>query len=240
MKKITLIFTVLIVGNFTFGQSTKDNDKFSSFGIRVGYSVVQHLEPQIYGQNMTTQQQSVVSGALSGIETMNGVDLKAHYFFKNNLGVYLNLGFANSSNSIDYENEGEPFIQYQTDADFINSSLGIASRFQFDKVPANIIVGLNIGYYGYNIRYSNTANGEGQWYDGDYPILKVGIEALIQYRIFKGLSLFSELNYSTQFSVDGDNLTLEYTSDSGDFSNIVYKSPSMAALRISFGIGYDF
>lgn len=239
MKREILAIVFLLVGGLAYCQEANKDDS-NRLGIKVGYSVIQHLEPQIYGQNMSSQQLSTTSGVLSGLETMNGAHLKAHYFFKNNIGLNLNLGFGNSSNSVSFQNDGEPFIEYTTAADFVNVSLGVASRFEPEKLPASIIIGSNIGYYGYNIRYSQTANGNGQWYDGDYPILKVGFEALIEYRIWKGLNLFSEINYSTQLAADGDNLSLEYTSDSGDFSNIVYYSPSMAALRISFGIGYNF
>jgi hypothetical protein len=70
--------------------------------------------------------------------------------------------------------------------------------------------------------------------------LKFGIEALIEYKIYKGLVLFSEINYNSQLWVDGDDFHVEYTSDSGDYSQLTFKSPSMAAIRLAFGLGYNF
>lgn len=58
--------------------------------------------------------------------------------------------------------------------------------------------------------------------------------------MFKDFHLFSEINYSINLDVDTDNLYMEYTSDTGDFYNIVYNSPSMAAVRLTLGFGYNF
>lgn len=239
MKRIVLIISILLTGLTGFSQN-KNDTHFERFGIKVGYSIIQHLEPQIYGQNMNLSNNTVSGGTLSGVETMNGITTKAYYFFKNNLGVYFDLGFGNSSNSVNYENTGEPFIQYKTSADFNSQSIGVASRFLSEKVPVKIIIGTSIGRYGYNMSFSQTANGMGQWYSGSYDILKMGIEALVEYKLFKGLNLFSEINYSTQLAADSDNIYLEYSADDGAFYNIVYNSPSMAALSLTFGFGYNF
>lgn len=234
MKRSLFLLALLALATLTFAQTD------SRFGVKIGYSVIQHLEPQISGQSMTTQINSTEAGVLSGLETMNGIDLKVQYFFLNNLGVYANLGFGNSSNSVEFENPGDPFIQYQAAGSYVNASIGAAPRFSFGDVPANLILGTSIGYYGYEMDYSQTANGLGQWYTGTHQILKVGLEAMVEYEVFKGLNLFTELNYSTQLGVDGDNWDLQYTDDNGDFYSIVYNSPSLAALRLTLGLGYNF
>lgn len=239
MRQLILTIGLTCATLIVLGQQTNefDSDRFS---VKIGYSVFQHLEPQIYGQNQNTQSTTVFDGNLSGIQAMNGITVKTHYFFKNNIGLYFDLGFGNSSNSVHYENTGEPFIQYQTSADFNSQSLGVASRFSSEKIPVKMIIGSCVGRYGYNLSFSQTANEMGQWYDGSYKILKFGIEALVEYEIFEGFNLFSEINYSTQLGVDSDNIYMEYSSDSGDFYNIVYNSPSLAAIRLTFGIGYNF
>jgi hypothetical protein len=177
---------------------------------------------------------------LDGLETMNGINLKAYYFLKNNIGFYLNLGFGNSSNSVFYQNPGEAFNQGTTDADFNSQSLGVSYRFCPDNSSARLIIGNSIGRYRYHYSYSQTANDNGQWYDGSYDILKFGIEALLEFRIVKGFHLFSEINYSTQLAVDADDFVIDYSSDSGDYYKIELNSPSMAAIRMSFGASYYF
>lgn len=239
MKATVLIASILFISQITFSQKTDKTD-FDRFSFKTGYSTFQHLEPQIYGQNMNVENNTVFGGTLSGVETMNGITVKGHYFFKNNIGLYFDLGFGNSSNSIHYENTGEPFIQYQTSAYFNSQSIGIAGRFLSEKIPVNLIIGTSVGRYGYNMNFSQTTNELGQWYDGSYNILKFGFEALIEYKVYKGFNLFSELNYSTQLAIDGDNIELQYTADDGAYYDIVYNSPSMAAIRLTFGIGYNF
>lgn len=239
MKKISLAFVLVFSGILLSEQNTNEND-FNRYSFKIGYSVIQHLEPQIYGDNANNQSASVFGGNLSGLETMNGINFKAHYFFKNNIGVYINLGFGNSSNSVHYSNEGGPFVQYETSADYNSQSIGVASRFTFEKTPLNIILGTSIGRFGYNMSYSSTSDGTGQWYDGEYDILKFGIEALLEYNLFRDLNLFAGINYSIQLGVDSDDIYMEYTADNGDFYNIVYNSPSMAAINLSLGLGYNF
>ncbi|MCF8396470.1 MAG: hypothetical protein K9H06_21455 [Melioribacteraceae bacterium] len=239
MRNTILILLLVFFGSLLFGQNINNPNTYS-FSLKVGYSMIQHLEPQIYAQNMNTQQMLVSGGVLSGLETMNGINFKAYYFFKNNLGVYLDLGLANSGNSVNYQNEGEPFIHYETTANYNSQSIGAASRFSLKNIPVNIMLGTSIGRFGYSVSYSQTADEIGQWYEGTYEILKFGIETIVEYNIFKGINLFSEINYSSQLSVDSENIYLEYANDSGDLYNIVYNSPSMAAIRTSFGINYNF
>lgn len=238
-KQLLLTLGLLLAVNPLFGQKADDPD-FKRVSFKMGYSVIQHLEPQIYGQNVNSQVNAIQSGTLSGIETMNGVNLKLHYFFKNNMGVYMSADLANSSNSVFFENPEAPFVQYETSADFNSQCVGIASRFSTEKIPVNVILGTGIGRAGYNISYSYTENDVGQWYEGTYEILKFGMEVSVEYVVFKGLHLFSEINYSTNLDVDTDNIYLEYTSDNGDFYNIVYNNPSMAAVRLTLGLGYNF
>lgn len=156
------------------GQYAEDMD-FKRVSFKAGYSVIQHLEPQIYGQNTNRQINANQSDSLSGIETMNGVNLKIYYFFKNNLGVYVSADLANSYNSVFFQNTDGPFIQYQTSADFNSQFVGISSRFSTEKIPVNVIMGTSIGRFGYNLSYAYTNNDEGQWYEGTYEILKFGI-----------------------------------------------------------------
>jgi hypothetical protein len=159
MKKLYLLVGLLFIANLTWSQNSEDQ---TSFSIKAAYTVVQHLEPQIYGQHMGGQQMSAKGGTLSGMETMNGLSFKAHYFFPNNLGLYLDFVGANSSNSVEYQNDNEPFIQYQTSADFINPAIGVASRFSLAESAANLVIGSNVGYFRYNYSYSQTSNGLGQ------------------------------------------------------------------------------
>ncbi|MFO7810250.1 MAG: hypothetical protein R6V47_02620 [Candidatus Delongbacteria bacterium] len=239
MKKAGFFSVLLLSGILLLGQNINEQN-FNRYSLKIGYSVIQHLEPQIYGDNVNTQSVSVFDGNLSGLEAMDGINLKAHYFFKNNIGVYIDLGFGNSSNSVHYSNEGGPFVQYETSADYNSQSIGLASRFTFEKTPLDIILGTSIGRFGYNMSYSSTSDGTGQWYDGEYDILKFGIEALLEYNVFRDLNLFAGINYSTQLAVDSDDIYMEYTADNGDFYNIVYNSPSMAAINLSLGLGYNF
>ena len=50
----------------------------------------------------------------------------------------------------------------------------------------------------------------------------------------------SDRFYINQLGVDSNNIYMEYSSDSGDFYNTVYNGPSLAAIRLTFGIGYNF
>ncbi|HAF29512.1 MAG TPA: hypothetical protein DCG75_10735 [Bacteroidales bacterium] len=220
----------------TNGQESTHLD-FNHFSVKVGYSIIQHLEPQIYGENVNTNSASVLNATLSGLETMNGIDIKFHYFFENNIGFYLDLGFGNSENFTDFDNSGA-YTSFKTAADFNSQSIGIAAKFSSEKLPVRLILGTSIGRYGYNMSYTPTTGVNTLWYDGSHDILKLGIEALIEFNLFKGINLFSEINYSIQPWVDGDGFELQ--TKEGEYYDIVYNSPSMAAIRLTVGLGYNF
>jgi hypothetical protein len=224
---------------FVFSQ-TDANRKNGILDIKLGYSVIQHLEPQIYGNAALTLVGDVKDGSLSGFETMNGANLKIYKFFKNNLGVYADFGAGNSSNTVNFQNPDEPFVQYQNNADFINTSIGVAAKLSSESLPASLILGTNIGYFRYEADYSVLQGDNGLWFGGIFQTLKAGMEATIEYEIFKGFNVFSEINYSSQVAVDGDNFNLDNAGDDATYFQTSYISPSMAALRMTFGIGYNF
>lgn len=238
--KHQLISATLLLFTFPAIAQTSSED-FDRVSIKAGFSVIQHLEPQIYGVNQNTQSASTTyGGTLKGIETLNGFNFKVYYFLKNNIGFYFDFGAGLASNSVFYQNDTQPFIQYESKGDFNSQSLGVVARFTSEKIPVNLLVGTSIGRFGYTMSLSELSNGNGQWYDGTYDILKFGIEGMVEYRIFKGLNLFSEINYSTQLGVDADDFTIDYLSDNGAYYRIDYNSPSMAAIRITLGLGYNF
>ncbi len=173
-KQLLLTCGLLLAVNPLIGQYAEDM-YFKRVSFKAGYSVIQHLEPQIYWQNANRQINANQSDSLSGIETMNGVNLKIYYFFKNNLGVYVSADLANSFNSVFFQNTDGPFIQYQTSADFNSQFVGISSWFSTEKIPVNVIMGTRIGRFGYNLSDAYTNNDEGQWYEGTYEILKFGM-----------------------------------------------------------------
>lgn len=238
-ENIFIVLLSLLHIGFVFSQDETDR-KSGILDIKLGYSVIQHLEPQIYGNAALTLVGDVNDGSLSGFETMNGINFKVYKFFKNNLGLYADIGAGNSSNSVNFQNAGEPFVQYQNNADFINTSIGVATKFSSKSLPASLILGTNIGYFRYEASYSVLQGDNGLWYDGIFQTLKAGMEATIEYEVFKGFNIFSEINYSTQIAVDGDNFNLDNAGDDATYFQTSYISPSMAALRMTFGIGYNF
>ena len=69
-------------------------------------------------------------------------------------------------------------------------------------------------------------------------ILKLNLEFLAEYMVYRDFNIFTEINYSTQLDIDGDDLGLD-TSE-GDYYRIVYNSPTMAAIKTTIGFGYNF
>lgn len=231
MKKSVFTLALLLVVFSVFAQK-----EFKKFGIKAGFSVVQHLEAQIYGVNESTQQMDTFGGTLKGTDQMNGVDIKAYYFFENDLGIYTDIGFGYSENEVNYENASDFTIQEAT-TDFISISFGASAKVTPDKLPVNFIFSSGMGYYGYNMSYSTRVNEIGQWYDSNYQMLKFNIELLAEYMIYNDINIFTEINYSTQLW-EGDDWHLE--TDDGDYYMISLNSPSMAAIRTTIGFGYNF
>ncbi len=226
---------ILLFSSHLFSQSEVDH-----FSIKLGYMHVQHLEPAISGQNFSTNTDGIIGGGMSGLDGMNGLNFKFHYFFNNHLGVYADLEFANSDIQVNYQNGSQPFYVFSTHGDYMSQSIGVAGRFTQEDSPFNAYLGTSVGHFGYNYSMTNTADGSGLWYDGSHNILKFGIDAMVDFEIVKGFNFFTSLGYSTQIWVDGDGFDISYTDDNGTYYQITQNSPSMAAIRLTFGFGYNF
>ena len=235
-----LIITICLTF-FSYSFLNAQDKENSGVTFKLGYSIVQHLESDIYGQSTTFLNPAGDSNSdLIGLRSMNGLDLKGYYFFQNNLGLYFNLGFGLSDNFIDFQNPNEPYYSFETKSDYHNESIGIAARLTSDRLPVNFIMGLHVGHFGYSYSYTIMVDDNGLWYHGSYSALKTGLEASMNISIYKGFHIFSELSYSIRPLVSGTGFELDYEDDAGNFYRLTFNSPSMASLKFSLGLGYNF